>query len=144
MVADASRSHSAGCPLGDGGLSDRPVRREEQPVALAEQLALARTGEIDGRDYQVLRPVAATLAAAHPLGGVVLYRAMAEAVLAESRSKSYPYAARDLIRAAQTVEFVEDWRDVEPHAAFLQRLRQEHRRKLAFWPLVEGKQAVTG
>ena len=70
--------------------------------------------------------------------------AIAEAVRAASRSTSYPYAARDLIRAAQTAEFVVDWRDVEPHAAFLKRLRQEHRRKHAFWPLVEGKQAVTG
>jgi hypothetical protein len=43
-----------------------------------------------------------------------------------------------------SVEFVVDWRDVEPHAAFLERLRQEHRRKHPFWPLVEGKQAVTG
>jgi hypothetical protein len=67
---------------------------------------------------------------------------MAEPVLAES--KSYPYIAGAPIRAVQTAEFLVDWRDVEPHAAFLERLRQEHRRKLAFWPLVEGKQAVTG
>ena len=43
-----------------------------------------------------------------------------------------------------SVEFVVDWREVEPHAAFLERLRQEHRRKHPFWPLVEGKHAVTG
>jgi hypothetical protein len=31
-----------------------------------------------------------------------------------------------------------------PSWSVLERLRQEHRRKHPFWPLVEGKQAVTG
>ena len=43
-----------------------------------------------------------------------------------------------------SVGFVVVWQEVEPHAAFLERLRQEHRRNHSFWPLVEGKHAVTG
>jgi hypothetical protein len=58
--------------------------------------------------------------------------------------QSYPYAARDLIRAGQAAELVGDWRGIEPHADFLHRLRREHGRKHAFWPQVDGKPALTG
>jgi hypothetical protein len=103
----------------------------------AERLVLARAEEIDGHLYFVLRPVAEALAPAHPLGAVILYRAMTLAVLGAARSKFYRYAARDLLSAGQAAERVTDWHGLPDHAAFLRRLRQEHGRKHSFWPLLE-------
>ena len=87
----------------------------------------------------MLRPVAEALAPAHPLGAVILYRAMTLAVLGAARSKSYSYAAHDLLRAGQAAERVTDWHGLPDHAEFMRRLRQEHGRKYSFWPLLEGK-----
>jgi Family of unknown function (DUF6880) len=105
----------------------------------AERLVLTRAKEIDGHLYYVLRPVAEALAPAHPLGAVILYRAMTLAVLGTARSKSYSYAAHDLLRAGQVAERVTDWHGFPDHAEFMRRLRQEHGRKYSFWPLLEGK-----
>jgi hypothetical protein len=41
---------------------------------------------------------------------VLLYRKMAEAVLNESRSKHYSYAAKDVLSAGQSAEAVTDWK----------------------------------
>jgi hypothetical protein len=84
----------------------------------AERLVLTRAEEIDGHLY-------------------FLYRAMTLAVLGAARSKSYRYAARDLLSAGQAAERVTDWHGLPDHAAFLRRLRQEHGRKHSFWPLLE-------
>ena len=39
-----------------------------------------------------------------------MYRAMAEAVLNEARSKHYSYAAKDVLSASQVAEAVTDWK----------------------------------
>ena len=64
---------------------------------------------------------------------------MAEAVLKEARSKHYSYAAKDVLSAGQIAEAVTDWKGHGDHAAFVNRLRQQHGRKSAFWPLLEEK-----
>ena len=105
----------------------------------AERLVLRRANEINGHLYFVLRPVAEALTPAHPLGAVILYRAMTLAVLGTARSKSYSYAAHDLLRAGQVAERVSDWHGFPDHTAFMRQLRQEHGRKYSFWPLLEGQ-----
>jgi hypothetical protein len=60
-------------------------------------------------------------------------------VLGAARSKSYSYAARDLLQAGQLAERVTDWNGLPDHEEFMRRLRQEHGRKYSFWPLLEGK-----
>ena len=59
--------------------------------------------------------------------------------LGAARSKSYSYAAHDLLRAGQVAERVTDWHGFPDHAAFMRQLRQEHGRKYSFWPLLEGQ-----
>src|SRR4051812_48500562 len=54
-----------------------------------------------------------------------LYRAMASAVLGAARSKSYGYAARDLLQAGRLVERVTDWNGLPDREEFMRRLRQE-------------------
>jgi hypothetical protein len=131
-VATAEERHQ------DVGSALRFLTRIDETEA-AERLVLTRAKEIDGHLYYVLRPVAEALAPAHPLGAVILYRAMTLAVLGAARSKSYGYAAHDLLRAGQAAERVTDWHGLPDHAEFMRRLRQEHGRKYSFWPLLEGK-----
>jgi hypothetical protein len=131
-VATAEERHQ------DVGSALRFLTRIDETEA-AERLVLTRAKEIDGHLYFVLRPVAEVLAPAHPLGAVILYRAMTLAVLGAARSKSYSYAAHDLLRAGQVAERVTDWHSLPDHAEFMRRLRQEHGRKYSFWPLLEGK-----
>ena len=88
-------------------------------TAVAEQIILKRLPEIDGRWYHHLRPIAKQLTADQPLSAVLLYRAMAETVLKEARSKHYPYAAKDVLSAGQAAEAVTDWNDHRNHAAFI-------------------------
>jgi hypothetical protein len=108
-------------------------------TAVAGQIILKRLPEIDGRWYHDLRPITKQLAADQPLAAVLLYRKMAKAVLNEVRSKHYPYAAKDVLSAGQVAEAVTDWKGHEDHAAFMNRLRKQHGRKSAFWPLMEEK-----
>jgi hypothetical protein len=131
-VATAEERHQ------DVGSALRFLTRIDETEA-AERLVLTRAKEIDGHLYFVLRPVAEALAPAHPLGAVILYRTMALAVLGAARSKSYSYAARDLLQAGQLAERVTDWNGLLDHEEFMRRLRQEHGRKYSFWPLLEGK-----
>jgi hypothetical protein len=131
-VATAEERHQ------DVGNALRFLTRIDETEA-AERLVLTRAKEIDGHLYFVLRPVAEALAPAYPLGAVILYRAMTLAVLGAARSKSYSFAAHDLLRAGQAAERVTDWHGLPDHAEFMRRLRQEHGRKYSFWPLLEGK-----
>ena len=131
-VAAAEERHQ------DVGSALRFLTRIDETEA-AERLVLTRAKEIDGHLYFVLRPVAEALAPAHPLGAVILYRAMASAVLGAARSKSYGYAARDLLQAGRLAGRVTDWNGLPDHEEFMRRLRQEHGRKYSFWPLLEGQ-----
>src|SRR3954452_6350334 len=131
-VATAEERHQ------DVGSALRFLTRIDETEA-AERLVLTRAKEIDGHLYFVLRPVAEALAPAHPLGAVILYRAMASAVLGAARSKSYSYAARDLLQAGRLAERVTDWNGLPDHEEFMRRLRQEHGRKNSSWRLIEGK-----
>jgi hypothetical protein len=108
-------------------------------TAVAGQIILKRLPEIDGRWYHDLRPITKQLAADQPLAAVLLYRKMAKAVLNEARSKHYPYAAKDVLSAGQVAEAVTDWKGHEDHAVFMDRIRKQHGRKSAFWPLLEEK-----
>ncbi|CAK0770058.1 conserved hypothetical protein [uncultured Gammaproteobacteria bacterium] len=99
----------------------------------AEGLILKRRGELDGRRYFALEPLAEQLAAARPLAALLLYRVMAEAVLIAAQSKAYHHAARYFRQAQRLARAVADWRGQERHETFLARLRTAHPRKRGFW-----------
>lgn len=104
-----------------------------EALAEAEDLVLRRTTELHGRHYWTLRPAAQALAPNHPTGAVLLYRLMVEAVLRAGKSKYYHYGVGDLREATLLSEGVDDWKGIEDHEPFMERLQAEHARKWSFW-----------
>ncbi len=103
------------------------------------ELVLARLDALDGNAYYVLRPAAVTLANQHPLSAALLYRKLVTAVLERGASAQYHYAVSDLKAAEKLAVKVPDWGSHGDHQAFLDDLRQQHRRKWSFWKQVDGR-----
>ncbi|CCE03191.1 DUF6880 family protein [Bradyrhizobium sp. STM 3809] len=102
----------------------------------AAKLVLGRSRELNGEAYHVLAPAADALAGKHPLAATLLLRAMVDDTLQGSRTSRYRHAARHLLECGSLAAVVKDFGDVEPHAAYLTRLKFEHGRKASFWDLM--------
>lgn len=73
--------------------------------------------------------------AGYPLPAIACYRALADQILGEGRTKAYRHAKRYVDRLAALDASVGDYRDLATHAEYLARLRDRHRRKFSFWQL---------
>ena len=102
----------------------------------AAALVLRRAKEINGDHYEVLTPAADALSARHPLVATLVLRAMIDFALTHSRASRYRHAARHLLECESLASSVPDWGTVEPHKAYVARLKAQHGRKSAFWSLV--------
>jgi tetratricopeptide (TPR) repeat protein len=105
-------------------------------LARAAALVLRRAKEIDGDHYEVLTPAADALSGKHPLAATLVLRAMIDFALSHSRASRYRHAARHLLECESLASYVPDWGTVEPHDAYVARLKKQHARKSAFWSLV--------
>jgi hypothetical protein len=109
----------------------------------ANRLVRAHHGEMDGRDYDRLRPSAEALAERYPTAATLLHRILAEDVLRRASSRQYGYAVRDVQACASLAPLMPAEPGFENHETFLTRLQREHGRKAGFWALMEGRiQAV--
>ncbi|WP_431858742.1 DUF6880 family protein [Azospirillum sp.] len=99
----------------------------------ASDLVLTRIGELNGDLYSGLRSAAQALGTAHPLAAVLLYRSMADAVLARAQSTQYEHAVRDLAAGERLVPGVDDWLGHPPQDAYREQVVASHRQKRAFW-----------
>ena len=97
---------------------------------------IRRAAELDGDQYEVLTPAAEALAGKHPLAATLALRALIDFALIHSRSSRYRHAARHVAECASLASAVLDWGAVEPHQAYVARLKAEHGRKSTFWSLV--------
>jgi len=106
---------------------------------VGEYLVL-RTGQVDGKQYDLLLPLAEALAATgRPLAATVVYRALLESILRKARSKAYYYGARYLVTLGNLASEVPDWRGIESHEPWAEGLGRTHARKSAFWGAVRGR-----
>ena len=99
----------------------------------AARLLIARHKQINGDHYEFLAPAAEGLAEKHPLAATVALRAMIDFTLNEARVKRYGYAAQHLATCADLAGRIEDFGAVEPHLAYVARLKTEHGKKTGFW-----------
>ncbi len=99
----------------------------------AADLVLTRIDELSGDLYGQLRPTAQTLEADHPLAAILLYRRMADAVLARAQSTQYEHAVRDLAAAERLVPSVGDWLDHPSQDTHREQIVVRHRQKRTFW-----------
>ena len=97
------------------------------------QLVLARHAEIDGNFYEGLTTAADKLEAKYPLAATLVLRAMIDFALDKARSARYPHAARHLAYCAELAARIDSFGAIEPHAAYLARLKSTHGRKFGFW-----------
>ncbi|MEN3177178.1 MAG: DUF6880 family protein [Gluconobacter cerinus] len=102
----------------------------------AARLVREHKTELDGRDYETLRPAADRLSEAYPIEATILYRLLVEAVLDKALSRYYPYAAKDLASCRLLAPMLAPTEDLENHEAFMIRLKTQHKRKLGFWSLI--------
>ena len=104
----------------------------------AEDYVMARRERLDGEQYYHLPPLAEHFEAKDSfLAAVVIYRALLEANLAKALSKYYSHGVRYLRKLDALAQHVSDWRGIEPHAEYAQKIRQQHGRKPAFWEKYE-------
>jgi len=99
---------------------------------------MARCDQLDGEQYYHLPPLAENFEAKGLyLAAVLIYRALLEANLARALSKYYSHGVRYLRRLDALANQVSDWRGIEPHADYAQKIKQQHGRKPAFWAKYE-------
>ena len=110
----------------------------------AAKLVRERLAELDGGDYGTLNRAAAALAGRHPLAATLLFRRMAEHILRRAAASQYQYAARYIRESEALSARLGPDAEVEPHAAFMQRLRRDHGRKYKFWHLLGELSAGAG
>jgi hypothetical protein len=102
----------------------------------AAHLLLDRRVELDGNLYFVLDPAAKALEGKHPQAATLIYRAMIEHTLDRVKSTRYGHAARHLFECKSLMAKIENNNDLEPHGAFLARIKSTHARKTGFWSRV--------
>ena len=102
----------------------------------AAALVMERRRELDGDRYEILTPASEALAGKHKLAAVLVLRAMIDFALTHNRSSRYKHAARHLLSCASLSAQGEAFGSLEPHDAYVARLRREHARKSSFWSLV--------
>jgi hypothetical protein len=101
----------------------------------AARIVIQRAEELDGDHYEILTPAADALAGKYPLAATLVLRAMVDFSLTHARSSRYGHAARHLMECASLASSIQDFGTLEPHDAYLGRLRGEHPRKTSFWSL---------
>ena len=107
-------------------------------AALAEALLVARYGDIDGKSYPRLVPLAESLEGRHcALGATACYRALLLGILTRAYAKAYGHGARYLAKLRQLATEVPDPHPLERHELFEAALKAKHGRKVAFWKQVK-------
>jgi hypothetical protein len=101
----------------------------------AAKLVEERPQNLDGDRYEILTPVAESLAGKQPLAATLALRAMIEFALDQSRSSRYKHAARHLLECASLAANVADFGRLETHEVFVARMRSKHGKKSSFWSL---------
>ena len=99
----------------------------------AAQLVQSRFSELDGDHYELLTPAAEALSARYPLAATLALRAMIDFTLSAGKSSRYQHAARHLDECDALAGQIEDFGTLEPHDAYVARLRLDHARKAGFW-----------
>lgn len=105
-----------------------------EEAALAEQLIVGRSGELDGRNYGMLTALVKTAKTnGRLLAAALIWRALINAILTRGYAKAYGHAAHYLIELRAVSASIEDYRGHPSHDAYERALRLAHGRKASFW-----------
>lgn len=106
----------------------------------AEAYLLERADQLNGDGYSSLLSLVEMLESENRhLPVSLIYRSLLVSILERGYPKSYPHGLRYLKKLDKLAKAVSDWKSLEPHEAFKDRIYQNHRRKLSFWSKYEVK-----
>lgn len=106
---------------------------------LAAKLVLDQRKSWQGRNYEMLGPVAAELEAEFPAASTLLYRIMLDDILDRARSPAYGAGARHFVKLSALAARADGGEGLESHAAYTARLKQKHGKKASFWDAAEDR-----
>lgn len=102
----------------------------------AARMATDRLETLDLGDHYAMLRAAEAIEPRHPEASVRLRRRVALQVLRHGASSGYADAALALVDAGRTAARLAA-ADIEPHEAYVDALRRDHRRKWRFWQLYD-------
>jgi hypothetical protein len=95
---------------------------------------LQRIEQLNGNLYFKLLPLAETLEKKGKLLiSCLIYRALLDSILGRALSKYYHHGVKYLKKLDQLAPYVTDWQTWPAHNAYLAILKENHKRKSAFW-----------
>ena len=101
----------------------------------AEELIFRYSDTIDGDYYSSILPIAEAMVDRGRLTAAsVLYRALIDSILRRAKSKYYHHAVNYLEKLEAIGKSVSDWRPIDSHDVYLEKLKRDHRNKSSFWP----------
>ena len=95
----------------------------------------------NGEAVEIYGPAAERLSAEHPIAASLLLRAMVVFTLATGRVKRYRHAAEQLSTCERLATRIDDWKDMETHASFMDRLQETRETKWTFWRWMQRQSA---
>ncbi len=99
-----------------------------------EHYLLQRIDQLDGNLYSTLVKYAEAFEQRDKLVmSSLIYRALVDSILARALSKYYHHAVKYLKKLDNIALRITDWQTVLSHADYLELLREQHKRKSAFW-----------
>lgn len=72
-----------------------------------------------------------------PLIATVLYRKLINGILASGKSKNYPRAITYMNILKKLAPKIKDWKSIDPHKTFVEKLWEKFPNRPSFWPKVE-------
>ena len=102
----------------------------------AEEYLVRRANKLDGERYGTLLPLAKELESKQVhLAAILVYRALLVSILERGMTKAYPYGASYLKKLDSLAKSISDWKTLDSHGLFLEKLLHDHGRKWSFWSL---------
>ncbi len=106
----------------------------------AERYLIDRVDRLDGDMYGSFLPLAESMESnGRILAATMIYRALLDSILRRAQTKTYFYGVRYLKKIEKLAISISDWRGMENHDAYSERIRLKHGRKSSFWSKYEKK-----
>jgi tetratricopeptide (TPR) repeat protein len=103
----------------------------------AASVIVGAPNKLNGDHYDGLVALAEQLEMAYPLAASLAYRALLDSILRRAAPKSYYHGGRYWRIMHELSGRIDDWKGLEPHLAYRERIGREHARKTAFWRAVK-------
>jgi len=106
----------------------------------AEAYLLDRADQLNGNYYGSLLSLAEAMVLENRnLAASLIYRSLLVSILERGYTKAYPHGIRYLKKLDKLAAVVTEWKTFNNHAAFKNRIYQDHGRKRSFWSKYEVK-----